>query len=166
VCGTRRRQEIFYFLSIARGSLNELDTQVPIAVMLRYIAEDHPLHDLLDRVGKLLSGFSKKLKRIWQRNDSNHAFAICHSLLADHHSPKALPRLASDHSPLPGKGIMLTAGACVEEALHHHAERHSSNVSMPLLVSHVGFEEPLGDGSRWGVKCYAALFHFPQRNSC
>ena len=26
------------------------------------IAEDHPLHGLLDRVGKLLSGFSKKLK--------------------------------------------------------------------------------------------------------
>ena len=49
-------------LSIARGSLSELDTQVQIAVMLSYIAEDQPLHGLLDRVGKLLSGFSKKLK--------------------------------------------------------------------------------------------------------
>lgn len=55
-------KEYGHFLSIARGSLSELDTQVQIAVMLRYMAEDHPLHDLLDRVGKLLSGFSKKLK--------------------------------------------------------------------------------------------------------
>jgi four helix bundle protein len=55
-------KEYSHFLSIARGSLSELDTQVQIAVMLSYIAEDHPLHGLLDRVGKLLSGFSKKLK--------------------------------------------------------------------------------------------------------
>ena len=56
-------KEYSHFLSIARGSLSELDTQVQIAVMLSYIAEDHPLHGLLDRVGKLLSGFSKKIKR-------------------------------------------------------------------------------------------------------
>ena len=56
-------KEYSHFLSIARGSLSELDTQVQIAIMLSYIAEDHPLHGLLDRVGKLLSGFSKKIKR-------------------------------------------------------------------------------------------------------
>jgi len=56
-------KEYSHFLSIARGSLSELDTQVQIAVILSYIAEDHPLHGLLDRVGKLLSGFSKKIKR-------------------------------------------------------------------------------------------------------
>ena len=55
-------KEYSHFLSIARGSISELDTQVQIAVMLSYIAEDHPLHGLLDRVGKLLSGFSKKLE--------------------------------------------------------------------------------------------------------
>lgn len=55
-------KEYCHFLSIARGSLSELDTQVQIAVMLSYMTEEHPLHDLLDRVGKLLSGFSKKLK--------------------------------------------------------------------------------------------------------
>jgi len=55
-------KEYSHFLSIARGSLSELDTQVQIAVMLSYLTEDHPLHGLLDRVGKLLSGFSKKLK--------------------------------------------------------------------------------------------------------
>ncbi len=55
-------KEYFHFLSIARGSLSELDTHVQIAVMLSYLTEDHPLNGLLDRVGKLLSGFSKKLK--------------------------------------------------------------------------------------------------------
>ncbi len=55
-------KEYSHFLSIARGSLSELDTHVQIAVMPSYLAEDHPLHGLLDRVGKLLSGFSKRLK--------------------------------------------------------------------------------------------------------
>jgi four helix bundle protein len=55
-------KEYSHFLSIARGSLSELGTQVQIAMMLGYIPDDRPLHGLLDRVGKLLSGFSKKLK--------------------------------------------------------------------------------------------------------
>lgn len=54
-------KEYLHFLSIARGSLSELDTQVQIAVMLGYLSADHKLHDLVDIVGKLLSGFSKKL---------------------------------------------------------------------------------------------------------
>ena len=55
-------KEYSHVLSIARGSLRELDTHVQIAVMLSCLTEDHPLHGLLDRVGKLLSGCSKKLK--------------------------------------------------------------------------------------------------------
>lgn len=55
-------KEYLHFLSIARGSLSELDTQVQIAVMLGYMSSDHKLHELLDLVGKLLSGFSNKLK--------------------------------------------------------------------------------------------------------
>ena len=43
-------KEYSHFLSIARGSLSELDTHVQIAVMLSYITEDHPLHSLIDRV--------------------------------------------------------------------------------------------------------------------
>ncbi len=50
--GTAREgdKEYSHFLSIARGSLSELDTHVQIAVMLSYITEDHPLHSLIDRV--------------------------------------------------------------------------------------------------------------------
>ena len=55
-------KEYLHFLSIARGSLSELDTQVHIAAMLGYLAVDHQLNDLVDRVGRLLNGFSKKLK--------------------------------------------------------------------------------------------------------
>lgn len=55
-------KEYAHFLSIARGSLSELDTHVQIAVMLSYLAADHPVHGLLDYVGKLLTGFSKKLR--------------------------------------------------------------------------------------------------------
>ena len=43
-------KEYSNFLSIARGSISELDTHVQIAVMLSYITEDHPLHSLIDRV--------------------------------------------------------------------------------------------------------------------
>lgn len=55
-------KEYSYFLSIVRGSLTELDTQVQNAGMLSCLTPDHPLHGLLGRVGKLLSGFSKNLK--------------------------------------------------------------------------------------------------------
>ena len=56
-------KEYLHFLSIARGSLSELDTHIQIAVMLGYLSADHKLHDMLDAVGKLLSGFCKKLHR-------------------------------------------------------------------------------------------------------
>ncbi len=55
-------KEYLHFLSIARGSLSELDTHVQIAVMLGYLNKDHKIHYMVDTVGKLLSGLSKKLR--------------------------------------------------------------------------------------------------------
>lgn len=55
-------KEYLRFLSIARGSLSELDTQIQIAVMLGYLDDPHLIQDLCDRVGRLLNGFFKKLK--------------------------------------------------------------------------------------------------------
>lgn len=55
-------KEYLHFLSIARGSLNELDTHIQIATMLGYLTEDRRLRDLVNTVGKLLSGLIKKLK--------------------------------------------------------------------------------------------------------
>ncbi|GAB2902157.1 four helix bundle protein [Uliginosibacterium flavum] len=54
-------REYLHFLSIARGSLSELDTQLQIAVMLGYLSEGHESLEQADRVGQLLSGFSKKI---------------------------------------------------------------------------------------------------------
>ena len=56
-------REYLHFLSIARGSLSELDTQIQIAIMLGYIPSEHPINELADRVGKLLTGFSRKLSK-------------------------------------------------------------------------------------------------------
>ena len=55
-------KEYLHFLSIARGSLSELDTHIQIAVMLGYLTESQNLQDLVNIVGKLLSGLTKKLK--------------------------------------------------------------------------------------------------------
>jgi len=56
-------REYLHFLGIARGSLSELDTQIHIAIMLGYIPADHPIIEIADRVGKLLTGFSRKLTK-------------------------------------------------------------------------------------------------------
>lgn len=55
-------KEYLHFLSIARGSLSELDTHIQIAVMLGYLTESQNLQDLVNTVGKLLSGLTKKMK--------------------------------------------------------------------------------------------------------
>ncbi len=54
-------REYLHFLSIARGSLSELDTQIEIARMLGFLPGEHVLFEQVERVGKLLTGFSNKL---------------------------------------------------------------------------------------------------------
>ncbi len=49
-----------YHLSVARGSLAELDTQLKLAVMLGYISTNNIAFDLANRVGKLLTGLHRK----------------------------------------------------------------------------------------------------------
>lgn len=53
-------KEYAQFISIARGSLAELDTQLQIATLLGYLAPDHPAYGLADQVGKLLTGLHRK----------------------------------------------------------------------------------------------------------
>jgi len=56
-------KEFAHFLSIARGSLSELDTQFQIAISLGYIQPDQgPLEDLMERTSKLIFGLHKKVK--------------------------------------------------------------------------------------------------------
>ena len=57
----RARQEYQRFLSIARGSLSELDTQYQIAVRLNFAAASEPLSDLINSVFARLTALLKAL---------------------------------------------------------------------------------------------------------
>ncbi|SFN30641.1 four helix bundle protein [Formivibrio citricus] len=56
-------KEYVHFLNIARGSLSELDTQLDIASMLRYIPNDHAVFEQINTVGRLLSGLHRKISQ-------------------------------------------------------------------------------------------------------
>jgi four helix bundle protein len=55
-------KEFAQFLSIARGSASELDTQLLIAADLGYIKENDPIFALLNRVSRLLTGLHKTIR--------------------------------------------------------------------------------------------------------
>ncbi|MDV2856255.1 four helix bundle protein [Oceanimonas sp. CAM02] len=59
--GTSR--EYLYFLSVARGSLSELDTQFEIARMLNFIESKHPAFQQLDTVSRLLTGLHRAMHK-------------------------------------------------------------------------------------------------------
>lgn len=55
------KKEFAQFVSISKGSLSELETQMLIASELGYLSPEHEIFGHLDRVGKLLSGFHKSV---------------------------------------------------------------------------------------------------------
>jgi len=56
-------REFARFLSIARGSLSELDTQYQISIRLGFVKPDQKqVEPLLERTSKLVSGLHKKMK--------------------------------------------------------------------------------------------------------
>src|SRR4051812_47949067 len=57
-------KEFARFLSIARGSLRELETQLIIALRLRFLGQlDYDrIHAMSDEIGRLLQGLSRRLK--------------------------------------------------------------------------------------------------------
>lgn len=59
--GRGSSKDFQHFLSIARGSLFEVDTQLVLAERLKYLTVPSELKDLVDEVGKLLSGLSKSI---------------------------------------------------------------------------------------------------------
>jgi four helix bundle protein len=62
-CARGGTKELIRFLSIASGSLSELDTQVEIAVRRQFVREPSPLFKKIDDVFALLVGLSVSLKR-------------------------------------------------------------------------------------------------------
>ena len=59
--GRDGRKEFVRFLSIARSSLSEMETQLLIAVDLGYLAPDHGVFSLPEKVSRLISGLHRKL---------------------------------------------------------------------------------------------------------
>jgi four helix bundle protein len=54
--------EFVHFLTMARGSLSEIDTQLTIAKGLGYIQDDAEVQAMLDRVFGLIGGLLKSVK--------------------------------------------------------------------------------------------------------
>lgn len=61
--GRRTTRDFLNFLSIAHGSLRELETQITIAERLKYLSPERtsPLYDLASEVGRLLNGLTRAL---------------------------------------------------------------------------------------------------------
>ncbi|MEX2523784.1 MAG: four helix bundle protein [Gammaproteobacteria bacterium] len=55
--------EFLNFLSMARGSLSELETQVIISQRLGYMEENHDIEEKIDEVFRLLAGLVKAIKK-------------------------------------------------------------------------------------------------------
>ena len=56
------RKEFANFLSIARGSLSELETQKEIAIRVGFMQQNVYIDNLLDRTSRLMTGLHKKLR--------------------------------------------------------------------------------------------------------
>ena len=63
--GRKSTNEFLRYLSMAHGSLREVETQVIIAARLRYLeeADTNNLLTLASEVGKLINGLTNSLKR-------------------------------------------------------------------------------------------------------
>lgn len=55
------RREFAQFLSIAKGSISELETQLIIAVELGYLDNEHSVFAAIERVSRLVTGLHKKV---------------------------------------------------------------------------------------------------------
>jgi four helix bundle protein len=63
--GRRSPNEFIHFLSIANGSLREVETQLLIALRLRYLDDGaaEPTLAVSDEVGRLITGLTRSLER-------------------------------------------------------------------------------------------------------
>ena len=57
------RKEFAQFLSIAKGSLSELETQLLISADLGYIDPKHAIFEVVEGVSRLLSGLHRSLSK-------------------------------------------------------------------------------------------------------
>ena len=60
--GRNSSRELVQFLGVATGSLAELDTQIELAVRLKYVAEASDVIQQCSRVGQLLVALRKSIR--------------------------------------------------------------------------------------------------------
>jgi four helix bundle protein len=60
--GRNGPKELLQFVGFASGSLAELETQIELAVRLKYVAPDSNAVEQVSRVGKLLVGLRRALR--------------------------------------------------------------------------------------------------------
>lgn len=63
--GRESKQEFLHFLSIAHGSLREVETQLRIAVRLKYLRDEdlNTTQQLCEETGRILNGLMKSLRK-------------------------------------------------------------------------------------------------------
>ncbi|BCL60073.1 hypothetical protein DGMP_07660 [Desulfomarina profundi] len=61
--GRESKKEFLHYLSVARGSLSEVDTQLLLAQKLRYCRTMTRMNERMDKVFALLGGLMKSLKK-------------------------------------------------------------------------------------------------------
>ena len=60
--GRDTHKDFAHFLSQARGSLYEVDTQIEIAIQRGFIKQDPALFDLMNEISKMLAALSRRLR--------------------------------------------------------------------------------------------------------
>jgi len=61
--GRDTAKDFSHFLTLARGSLNEVATQIELAVRLGYLSSDGGLYDEADEIRKMLNAMIQRLRQ-------------------------------------------------------------------------------------------------------
>ena len=59
-CGTGSEKAFVRYLVLARASANELQGQLEILATLGQVADDHPMHDCCDHLGRCLTALIRR----------------------------------------------------------------------------------------------------------
>ena len=60
--GRDTHKDFAHFLTQARGSLYEVDTQVEIAIRRGFVEKDQKIFDLMNEISKMLASLSRRLR--------------------------------------------------------------------------------------------------------